>query len=528
MTDWYFYQDQGKTVGPFKADDLREQIKQGRLRVFDLVYKDGENNWRMALEHSALRSEFKASTLQTLRERPWVCLQRRSKDDFVTVGPFTQSDMHEKLLAGEISYSDYAWKDGFHEWKRIGALEEFNPRARTNSLPAVPPVAQESAADLLKNVVELRRPTRATEPAKPAEAGDEITWVPQQNSMSSDTAPGVPPPLPVHAQSHASTPPPMPAVTPAPRAATVAPPVQSRPVTVAPAAVKPPAPEELEPEVESRPLFDWGLVAVLALILIGTVLIISRFVQLRPTSEPVVVSEPPANFEPPPAPVAPPLRAEVTPSRSEAEPVKSVSRPPKEILLSVQTVNNLAHIDLRCDASPDFAVNVQIIGFAGQVTEGPGFYRFMRMNSTGSLGQPIDLSGLKLPEGHFVVRADSGTVKKEVKFSWGLNDPQYKTTIAHQRKLWSGSLWRERLTLFRLSEALSKALSAAGGGKFSGRGFESVLTLKRTNPSSYVLFDDWWELHDIATAAKDEGVTPGLVARTEKEQEHLSAFTVWK
>src|SRR5437870_714954 len=111
MNDWYFYQERGKTVGPYTVDDIKGRIKDGRIRVFDLVYKDGEAAWRMALEHSSLRVEFKSATLASLKDRPWVCLQRKSEGEleFLTTGPYTQDEIRENILSGRVSYSDYAW-----------------------------------------------------------------------------------------------------------------------------------------------------------------------------------------------------------------------------------------------------------------------------------------------------------------------------------------------------------------------------------------------------------------------------------
>src|ERR1019366_1236374 len=101
MNEWYFYQERGETVGPFNVEDIKGRIKDGRIRVFDLLYKDGEPSWRMALEHSPLRGEFKTSTLASLKERPWVCLQKKSSG-FITTGPFTEEEIRDGLMSGEI------------------------------------------------------------------------------------------------------------------------------------------------------------------------------------------------------------------------------------------------------------------------------------------------------------------------------------------------------------------------------------------------------------------------------------------
>jgi hypothetical protein len=37
MSETFFYQERGKTVGPFSAEDIKSRIKDGRIPVFDLL-----------------------------------------------------------------------------------------------------------------------------------------------------------------------------------------------------------------------------------------------------------------------------------------------------------------------------------------------------------------------------------------------------------------------------------------------------------------------------------------------------------
>ncbi|NJL24686.1 MAG: DUF4339 domain-containing protein [Calothrix sp. SM1_5_4] len=46
-------------MGPLTARDMRSRIREGRIRPFDLVYREGESGWVMALEHPEFRDEFK-------------------------------------------------------------------------------------------------------------------------------------------------------------------------------------------------------------------------------------------------------------------------------------------------------------------------------------------------------------------------------------------------------------------------------------------------------------------------------------
>ena len=82
MKNWYFHQELGKTLGPINLEDIKSRVREGRIRLFDLVYREGDSGWRMAMEHPDLKNEFKNSSRQKLDERPWVCLQKKSDVGF--------------------------------------------------------------------------------------------------------------------------------------------------------------------------------------------------------------------------------------------------------------------------------------------------------------------------------------------------------------------------------------------------------------------------------------------------------------
>lgn len=168
MTDWFFYQERGKTVGPVTADDLRRRVREGVLRAFDLIYKEGESGWKMAMEHPDLREAFREAGQNVVKGRPWVCLRRKGENslDFVTDGPFSDEEVRTALASGRLGYGDYVWRNEFAEWQRIGSLEVFNPRAKT---PSVPPPKEPTREELLQNVVQLKRaPTSVSPTPEPA------------------------------------------------------------------------------------------------------------------------------------------------------------------------------------------------------------------------------------------------------------------------------------------------------------------------------------------------------------------------
>lgn len=496
MNEWYFYQENGKTVGPSSPEAICALIKEGRIRVFDLVFKEGESNWRMALEHSALRSEFKATTLASLKARPWVCLQKKASKnlEFVTTGPFTQDEIRQSLLSGEISYSDYAWKDSFPDWKRIGSLEEFNPRARNAAVPPVPLLRHESSQELLKNVVEFKRPTLPIPELVPTEVIHKDLTQPGTVDSRAENSPPMPP-KPVK---------------------------KKRPETAT--STPPEVPQSTDAHLNGKPIWDWGLVGVLVLLLTGGILIVSRFF-IAP-EVPVVVEAPLT-----PEPEVDLSEADPTPVEPELPPAPPItSKAPKQLHLAVQPVGgNQARIELRTDGSQNFPVYVQVIGLPGQVTEGGAYYRLLRLIPSGNVLQPLEVSNLKLAPGRFILKVETGELKKQAKLNLGVSDPQFKANIVRQRKLWAHAIWKERLTLFRLSQLLEKQIRQAlpPTMKFSPKGMEVLSTVKRSQGANFLMFEDWWELHEIYKAAKS-GVNVALLNRTLKERDRLAVFSVWK
>lgn len=567
MNEMFFYQDSGKTVGPFSAEDIKLRIKDGKIRVFDLLYKDGDPSWRMALEHPSLSAEFKSATIASLKERPWVCLQRKGQG-FVTTGPFTQDEIRASIQAGKISYSDYAWKDSLAEWKRIGSLEEFNPRARQSVLPPMPDVPKESAKELLKNVVEYQKPiTASTVEDTPPEAGSD--FLPPPVPYEGITKTQIPAPKVTSSTEIKKTP----KREKSPDAKSEAKADDAYTIRVITnthnAKAKSDSKREARAEAKGetsamvrtgdvdedaapkRKWLDWGLVAALVLVLIGAVLIVSRFLILKPTvslpenaGESVMADPSPAPVVTAPPPPSPQVRPE-PPSKPEAtaQPQQAAEPTPKpkpeppprpheptELVLSVRTPGSgQPQIEVRTDGTSGYPVHLQILGLPGQVAEGGSYYRFMRLTPNGKLRERLDVPALKLPHGKFLLRAEAGELKKETKFSWGLNDPAIKSSVNRQRKAWAFALWKERLNLFALSQALEKQVTQAlvPSKKFSAKPWEKLISLKRSEGSKYLMFDEWWELRNIAKEAKT-GVTAALASRAQKQREHLASFSVWK
>lgn len=57
------------------------------------------------------------------------------------VGPLTVAELAQKWTAGEVDTDTYAWREGFDDWKRLGAIEELAAVIRRDE-PKEPPASQ--------------------------------------------------------------------------------------------------------------------------------------------------------------------------------------------------------------------------------------------------------------------------------------------------------------------------------------------------------------------------------------------------
>jgi hypothetical protein len=64
-----------------------------------------------------------------------------------SVGPMSASDVYDRVMAGELTWVSYVWKDGMGEWARIADVPTFKaavpppPALKPQALPPAPPPA---------------------------------------------------------------------------------------------------------------------------------------------------------------------------------------------------------------------------------------------------------------------------------------------------------------------------------------------------------------------------------------------------
>lgn len=154
---WYISRA-GEASGPLSTDLVVSMLKNGQLQSLDLVYREGESEWRPA----AMFRELKGSTaaahsaptisqtaaVKSADEAPrgtspsvlsWIVLRPHSST-YLQEGPFETDVIIEGLQKGRFQYSQYAWHEGMSQWMRIGDLSEFDRRTRArDAKPHVPP-----------------------------------------------------------------------------------------------------------------------------------------------------------------------------------------------------------------------------------------------------------------------------------------------------------------------------------------------------------------------------------------------------
>lgn len=166
VTAWYVSHGSGTPArGPFATDLVRAMLRDGQLNAMDLVYREGEPEWRPASMFAELRNVSNASIsstqhpvddsdlpdtpappVQNLSDRSgsetdisWIVLRPHSST-YLQEGPFKTNYIREGLKKGTFHFGQYAWHIGMKQWMRIGDLREFDRRSSPRDpAPHVPP-----------------------------------------------------------------------------------------------------------------------------------------------------------------------------------------------------------------------------------------------------------------------------------------------------------------------------------------------------------------------------------------------------
>jgi hypothetical protein len=131
VSSWYFNKNL-KPQGPLGFEEMKKKIMRGEIGPSDLVCKENEGAWIMAMEWRDFPRElfpafqknyFKNSSLS---EKEWVLLSfKTGNPQGSQEGPYSAEDVKVLLASGVVSPEAYIWRSGLSGWVQIKDREEF-------------------------------------------------------------------------------------------------------------------------------------------------------------------------------------------------------------------------------------------------------------------------------------------------------------------------------------------------------------------------------------------------------------------
>lgn len=128
MTGCWFVRKELVPIGPFEEADIRRRMLAGEISPEDLLWKDGENLWRAAIEWVEFKSlhvpAFQLVSVVRPIDEVWIVL-RRGPNGFRTLGPWSRDTILSKIADGDVLETDHVWMKGMSGWARISSRPDF-------------------------------------------------------------------------------------------------------------------------------------------------------------------------------------------------------------------------------------------------------------------------------------------------------------------------------------------------------------------------------------------------------------------
>ncbi|HRO66850.1 MAG TPA: GYF domain-containing protein [Pseudobdellovibrionaceae bacterium] len=127
MKNW-FARRELTPVGPFTEEDVRRRMLAGEISPEDLLWKDGENAWRAAIEWPEFKRLHVPAYQLISGVQPWDdvwIVLRKAPGGFRTLGPWSKETILEKIRLGEVRDVDHVWMKGMSGWARISSRPDF-------------------------------------------------------------------------------------------------------------------------------------------------------------------------------------------------------------------------------------------------------------------------------------------------------------------------------------------------------------------------------------------------------------------
>ena len=131
---WYYNQNL-KPCGPFTLQEMREKVHRGEVGPLDLVCNEDEGQWKPACECREFeKGLFPAAqgvnpevSGGLIDEKIWILLSPTAESGgSMQEGPFSTSELMERLGKDQLSPYRYVWKNGLSGWCMIKDRLEFS------------------------------------------------------------------------------------------------------------------------------------------------------------------------------------------------------------------------------------------------------------------------------------------------------------------------------------------------------------------------------------------------------------------
>ena len=126
MKKWFFHQEKGNTLGPITLDEMKNRVAKGRIRLFDLVYREGRamviavNKWDLI--------EDKQKALADLKQKCEELLPQAKGVPLVTISGLQGRNIDRLMravFAIERSWNTHISTAKLNRW--LGAVVERHP-----------------------------------------------------------------------------------------------------------------------------------------------------------------------------------------------------------------------------------------------------------------------------------------------------------------------------------------------------------------------------------------------------------------
>lgn len=161
----------GQQSGPFDNNALQGMIREGRVKLDTMVWKNGMPEWKQANQVPEISSLFAQvpppMSPPPVQAPPPVSPPKPSIEYFVNVngnqsGPHNGDVLKQMIDSGNITKETLAWKNGMANWEMVKNVEEINSLFPVAPPPVIPPPVQAGPPPVIPPPVQATPPVIPT------------------------------------------------------------------------------------------------------------------------------------------------------------------------------------------------------------------------------------------------------------------------------------------------------------------------------------------------------------------------------